>query len=169
LFIFTGTFYLETVTLSIPKFGGMTFSVNKEDKKVAWNLFVETMTRITTQPLPPNSGYLRESLNSLYSLFSTTRTLLKNIQPTKNNQNKTVELFAMQMLNNVLRPFLAYWHPMLSDFEKVNKDKPESEWEYNHQFRRELEKIRLDIIAYSKAFGEIANVPQLDKYYEENS
>jgi len=158
-------FSLEEVKLSIPEFSEMTFRVNNEYRQVAWNLFIETITRIATQPLTLESGSLREALNSLYSLFSSTRDLLKEMRPTSETKGTTVEYFAVSMLNDVLRPFLAKWHPLLTEFESIHGNEPETRWEHNQQFREELEKLRLELIKYTRGFGEIAGVYQLDKYF----
>jgi hypothetical protein len=61
---------LSEITLSIPEFAEMKFAVNAEYRRVAWNLFIETLTRMATQPLGPEDGSLREALTSLYTRFS---------------------------------------------------------------------------------------------------
>jgi SMC interacting uncharacterized protein involved in chromosome segregation len=133
---------------------------------VAWNLFIETITRISTQPLRSDSGHLRESLESLYNLFSTTRNLLKEMKPSAEINGTTVELFAVSMLNDELRPYLSKWHPLLSDFEANNPSKKEVDWELNKQFREELEQLRVRIVKYAYGFGEIAGVANLNKFFE---
>lgn len=157
--------YLEEVKLTIPEFSEMTFKVNNEFRLVAWNLFVETITRIGTQPLDPNTGYLKDALNSLYSLFSTTRELLKQSKPASETNETTVELFAISMLNKVIRPFLSKWYLLLNEFEDAHPEKRENDWEYNQQFRDELDELRIEVLKYARGFGEIAGVEQLDKYF----
>ncbi len=44
-------------------------------------MYVELVTRITVVELKPDEGLLREALNSLYSLFDTTRQILENTDP----------------------------------------------------------------------------------------
>ena len=45
------TLTLSEITLNIPEFAQMKFAINSEYRRVAWKLFVETLTRIATQPL----------------------------------------------------------------------------------------------------------------------
>jgi hypothetical protein len=64
---------LSEMTINFPQLGEMKFAINSEYRRVAWKLFVETLTRISTQPLESEDGSLREALSSLYSLFNATR------------------------------------------------------------------------------------------------
>lgn len=155
---------LSEVKLSIPKFSQFTFLVNAEYRRVAWKLFVETTTRISTQPLGAEEGFLKEALASLYGLFQTTRDLLKGMEPSRDPSDEewSVEMFAISMLNDVLRPFLAKWHPLLSEFEKTGKN--ESEWDGNAACRSELEEVRRELLAYARGFGELAGVANLDYF-----
>jgi hypothetical protein len=65
----SGFLTLSEVTLSLPEFAQMKFVTNLEYRRVAWKLFVETLTRVATQPLGLEDGSLREALTSLYGLF----------------------------------------------------------------------------------------------------
>ena len=159
------TLTLSEITLNIPEFAQMKFAINAEYRRVAWKLFVETLTRIATQPLGSEDGSLREALTSLYSLFSVTRDLLKNMQPSKATSFVTVEMFAVRMLNQEIRPFLSKWHTQLKKFESIHPDKRESEWEENKNCRKELEALRNRLISYTRAFGELAGVKDLDPFF----
>jgi hypothetical protein len=58
---------LETVSLSLPfGIGSMSWKVNTTEKKAAWSLYVELVTRISVQPLALDQGLVREAMNSLY-------------------------------------------------------------------------------------------------------
>lgn len=155
---------LSQVQLSIPQFNSMTFIVNAEYRRVSWKLFVETSTRISTQPLGSEEGFLREALNSLHGIFGTTRELLKVMEPSPGNGGTTVEMFAFDMLNNELRPFLSKWHPQLEAFEEQHQDKDESEWDKNQECRQELEDLRQRLLRYAKGFGELAGVSHLEHF-----
>ena len=67
------------VTLNIPYLGGIrrTWLPNDAEKKAAWELYVELVTRISVVELKNGEGILREALNSLYSIFQTTREILR--------------------------------------------------------------------------------------------
>ncbi len=55
----------------------MEWSPKDEDKAAAWDLYVELLTRIATQPLDPSHGDEMTALDSIYSLFPITREILK--------------------------------------------------------------------------------------------
>lgn len=158
----------KEIHLSIPQFSEMTFVVDDSNRHVAWSLFIETITRITTQPLDTDEGFLREALSSLYGLFQITRDLLKSMEPSKDvSGNKmTVEMFAISMLNDELRPFLAKWHPLLTNFETRFPDKLDSEWDLNSECREELNKLRSQIMDYARGFGELAEVKNLEFFFK---
>jgi hypothetical protein len=55
----------------------MFWKIDTTQKKAAWSLYVELVTRIAVQPLEVDQGLVQEAMNSLYSLFGTTREVLK--------------------------------------------------------------------------------------------
>ncbi len=160
----SGFLTLSEMTLNLPQFGEMKFAINLEYRRVAWRLFVETLTRVSTQPLGIEDGSLREALTSLYSLFSATRELLKNMPPSKPASKVTVEMLAVKMLNQEIRPFLSTWHVRLKKFEATRPGVEESEWSQNEECRKELEALRSRLMNYTKAFGELASVANLSEF-----
>ena len=76
------------------------------DRKAAWDLYIQMVTRITTQPLDPEHGDEKTALDSVYSLFQTTREILIAQGP------DCVEFahIAIVILNQEVRPFTAKWH-----------------------------------------------------------
>ncbi len=89
-----------------PPFLEMEWSPSEPDKDAAWALYIELLTRITTQPLSDTDGDEKVALDSVYSLFPTTREIIKEygrgcIEFTK---------LAVVVLNQVVRPFTAKWH-----------------------------------------------------------
>ena len=156
---------LSEVTINVPEFAEMKFAVNSEYRQVAWKLFVETLTRVATQPLDSESGSLREALTSLNTLFKETRDLLKNMRPSKPTADITVEVFAATMLNREIRPFLSKWHVELQVFEDANKSRPDIYWEQNATCRKELEALRHRLLSYTKAFGELAGLKNTERFF----
>ena len=55
----------------------MEWKPKDEDKSAAWELYIELLTRITTQPLPSEDGVEQTALDSVYSLFPLTREIIK--------------------------------------------------------------------------------------------
>ena len=77
-----------------------------DDRDAAWELYIEMLTRIVTQPLPSESGDEATALDSVYSLFGITREILRR------RGRRTVQFskVAIPVLNQIVRPFTAKWH-----------------------------------------------------------
>jgi hypothetical protein len=162
-------FVLSEVTLSLPEFAEIKFAVNTEYKRVAWRLFIDTLTRVTTQPLGKEDGSLREALTSLHGVFTSTRDLLTNMEPSKPASAPTVEMLAVRMLNHDIRPFLAKRHVQLRAFETANPGAPEASWSENSECRADLERLRDRLIDYTVAFGELAGVKDVHAFFDPNA
>ena len=67
---------LDNVKINL-KFAEAEIRLNTADKDAAWELYIEMLTRIVTQPLPSEDGDEKTALDSVYSLFSTTREILR--------------------------------------------------------------------------------------------
>ena len=84
---------------------------SEEERKAAWEMYVELITRIAVEELKPDEGLLREALDSLYSLFGTTRQILRQYGPSvaqlKGDGKLAFGYLAVAILNRVLRPVLA--------------------------------------------------------------
>ncbi|MEY9961982.1 hypothetical protein ABIA33_000003 [Streptacidiphilus sp. MAP12-16] len=150
---------LTELKITVPQLSELTFVVNNESRQVAWRIYVEVVTRISTQTLADDDGVLREALTSLYGLFATTRDTLKSSRPSvPGKAGQSVEHLAITMLNHVLRPFLAKWHPKLRDFEQQQPGAPESAWPEKQACRSELRRVQSDIAAYALGFANLAGV-----------
>ena len=155
---------LETVSVSLPfGIGSMSWKVDTTQKKAAWSLYVELVTRIAVQPLEVDQGLVREAMNSLYSLFGTTREVLKAAGPDVGASRDSVGGIAIAVLNNGLRPFLAKWHPLLQAWEArrpvgVSPKEHEQSWSEEPKLRSELEVLRGGLEDYAKALAVIAGV-----------
>jgi hypothetical protein len=151
---------LTDISITVPQFSELHFAVTRDSQQVAWKLFVESVTRISTQPLNENIGLLREALTSLYGLFGITRDVLKQAQPsTRAGRDPTVEHLAIAMLNNELRPFLSRWHPALREWETAHPDQPEAMWPHAAECRAELASMQRHLEEYVLGFGRLAGVP----------
>jgi hypothetical protein len=67
--------------------------------------------RVAVVELRPDEGLLREALTSLYSLFATTRAILREHRPVVAQAKYSFGLLAVLILNKVLRPILAKCTP----------------------------------------------------------
>lgn len=162
-FAYSKTVRLTELTVSIPNLTDLTFAVTPSNEGVAWRLFVEASTRVSTQPLDRETGVVREALDSLYGLFQSVREILLQAGPTAGTgSTKTVEHLAIGMLNQQMRPFMAKWHARLAEWERANPDAPESQWPENAQCRAELETMRQGLLQYVEGLGELAGVRHIE-------
>jgi hypothetical protein len=123
---------------------------NDPDRDAAWELYVEMLTRIVTQPLPDDAGDEKAALDSVYQLFPTTRAILRArgrdcIQFTK---------VAVVVLNQIVRPFTAKWHraSLAGAFSDAAKCQ---------EFRAELAELQVDLVNYTRLLAQIAHVEDL--------
>jgi len=159
---YSGSVGLQDVTITIPQLSQLHFIVSPDNRLVAWRLFIETTTRVSTQPLVPDSGNLREALTSLYNLFQEVRTSLKESRPSRSASNgPTVEELGVAMLNLELRPFLARWHPRLAEWEGSHQGEPERSWEGNLQCRAELAELQQRLGRYVTGFAALAGLQSI--------
>jgi hypothetical protein len=147
-----------------------TWEVDEIQQKAAWEIYVELVTRISVQELKPDEGFLREALTSLYSLFATTREILKKYGPSiaiaYQKSDTTLGHISVAVLNKLLRPLLAKWHPLLSDHESrrgknVSILEHERKWECHSELREEINKVRKNMIDYANVLAEVAGVASL--------
>ncbi len=155
---------IKEVSFNLPfSIGGVKFGVDQTQSRAAWSLYVELVTRIAVEPLKPDEGLVREALNSLYSLFGTTREILKEAGPDVGASINSVGGIAIAVLNRGLRPFLAKWHPQLQAYEAkhpphLSPKEYEQQWSEEPQLRSELAELRGKLEQYANALGEIAGV-----------
>jgi hypothetical protein len=154
---------LTEVKVTVPQLTEFTFLVNNDSRQVAWRLFVETVTRISTQPLADDEGLIREALSSLYGLFATTRDTLKAGRPSVAATGaQTVEHLAVTLLNLELRPFLSKWHPRLRAYEMSSPEESEAMWPQAAECRDELREVQQRVQEYALAFARLAAVPDAE-------
>ena len=150
---------LTEVKITVPQVSELTFVVNNDARQAAWKFYIETVTRVSTQPLADDEGLIREALASLYGLFATTRDTLKASRPSVPvSGGQTVEHLAVTMLNHEVRPFLSKWHPRLREFENSSPGTPESAWPDCKACRRELRDVQTNLLGYALGFARLAGV-----------
>ncbi len=132
------------------KFLEMEFNANPEDQEAAWELYVELITRIVTQRLPINDGDEKTALESAYSLFSTTRDVLKR----KGRKCDSFSKIAIVVLNQVVRPFCSRWHKLELQGAFDNEQKCQ-------EFRDELNILQTKMRRYAAMLAEIAQVEDM--------
>lgn len=145
-----------------------TWEPSDVERKAAWELYVELITRVSTVPL--QQGILRESLTSFYSLFGTSREILRKYGPDvaepKPDGQYNLGFLTVALLNFALRPILSYWHPELSAWEATRSPDTsavdhERAWPREPELRTQLEETRLVTMQYAAILGVACGVPDL--------
>ncbi len=153
----------------IGKIAGM-WRPDEKEQSAAWELYVELITRVSVVELQPGEGLLRESLTSLYVIFTTTRDILRTYGPSiarpKGEGEVSFGSLALQVINFSLRPVLATWHPLLIDYEhtrdpSVSAYAHERPWERSAELRQVLSETQHVLRAYAHILAQVADVPQL--------
>ena len=138
---------------------------DEAEKQAAWEIYVELVTRVPITILENGRGLLREALASFYSLFQTTRIILRQFGPFQTHSDaepeRSVSFLAVRMLNLALRPFLSKWHPLLKDYEDrrpmaVGVLEYERQWEQYDKLREEMIALRPTLLDYANALAAIA-------------
>lgn len=128
----------------------MEWAPKEADKSAAWELYIELLTRITTQPLADVHGDEKAALDSVHSLFGVTRQVLK----TNTRECQEFAKIAIVVLNQVVRPFTAKWHRLSQEGAFVN---PVS----CKEFREELRVLQGRLRSYTKMLADMAGVEDL--------
>jgi len=128
----------------------MEWNPQDEDKDAAWELYIELLTRVTTQSLKIDHGDEQSALLSIHSLFDITRNIIKS------NGRNCIEFtkIAVVVLNQVVRPFTARWHgqAIKGAFENADNCK---------QFRVELIELQRLLRIYTNMLADMAGVENL--------
>ncbi|MGJ3252080.1 MAG: hypothetical protein ACFE0J_13250 [Elainellaceae cyanobacterium] len=155
---------LKQVTVSLPfGIGSASWEADSTERHAAWELYIELVTRVAVQSLSADAGTVREAMNSLYSLFGSTREILRKAGPDVGASHDSVGGIAIAVLNNGLRPFLSKWHPLLQEWEAkktpgISPQTHEKAWDQEPVLRSELEVLRGDLEKYANALADIAGV-----------
>lgn len=152
---------LKKVSVNLPfGIGGAEWEADATERKAAWALYVELVTRITVESLQSDRGLLREALNSLYKMFEITRQILREAGPDVGISHNSVGGIAIAVLNQGLRPFLSKWHPLLQEWEaqcppNTSPKEHEKNWSQEPELRQELRLLSKELDEYVKALAEI--------------
>ncbi|MSR59929.1 MAG: hypothetical protein EXS05_20195 [Planctomycetaceae bacterium] len=128
----------------------MEWAPNDRDRDAAWELYVELLTRISTQYLQPEHGDEKTALDSIHSLFGLTRETLKH----HGRHCSEFAKIAIVVLNQVVRPFTSKWHKesLAGAFDKPARCR---------KFRDELSQLQEQLRKYTKMLADMASVEDL--------
>ena len=126
------------------------FKPSDPDRAAAWELYVELLTRVTTQSLAPEDGDEKTALDSVYAVFPLTREILRR----QGSGSGEFAKLAIPVLNQVIRPFTAKWHrdSLAGAFNDASQCQA---------FRSELGMLQIDLGNYTRALAAMAEVEDL--------
>lgn len=149
---FLSKWNMESLTLKT-NFLEMDLTFKDADKDAAWELYIELVTRITTQSLDDNEGDEATALNSIYNIFSLTREIIKKYKRDCIQFSK----IAVIVINQIIRPFTSKWHKIsIQGFNEEN----------SKEFRIELKELQVKLLNYTKMLGDLAGVESCDDLTE---
>jgi len=140
---------MTSLKISAP-FMEMEWNPSEPDKDAAWELYIELLTRITTQPLADTHGDEKTALESVYSMFGLTRFIIK----THGRDCIEFTKIAIIVLNQIVRPFTAKWH-------KISLDNGFQKEEICKKFRVELNSLQKILHQYTRMLSDMAGVEDL--------
>lgn len=160
-----------TVGVNLPVLGIQgEWTPTDAEREAAWELYIEIVTRTTVVDLSDAEGLLCEALESLHSLFDTTRGILRKHGPSvatpATSGQQSFGSIAIALLNNVLRPVLAKWHPALEEYESrrpsgVSVLEHERHWDEAGSLRSALRSVRLVVNEYARILEDVAGIPSI--------
>lgn len=136
--------------------------------RAAWELTVELTTRVPVIPLRDEEGLLEEALLSLANLFGATRMILRQHGPVVAEHRPGELSFAVLaglMLNQVVRPVTAYWHPRLSEYVETrpsgtSRAERESVWPEREQLRHVLRSLGQTLSEFAEYFARASSAQE---------
>lgn len=133
----------------------MEWAPQEADKDAAWDMYIELLTRITTQPLSGDDGLEKTALESIYSIFGITREIIKS----HGRDCVGFARIAIIILNQIIRPFTAKWH-------KLSASGAFDDDSHCVDFRKDLSDLQEKLTNYSIMLSKIAAVEDLTKMEE---
>lgn len=147
---------------------------NRDDLKVAYQLWVELSTRKVGVPIDYDDDVIVEIYESWYQFFGITRELIKDIPPSKLRDGESIQALiqlAIDVLNEGLRPHLTRWQARFRRWYDTELAKPENlliepqdlqkRFPRYAELKEDMERVNSRLIYYRKqmrkfVFGESA-------------
>jgi hypothetical protein len=156
----------KVVEVAVGQVKGYLYPTEAE-RAAAYELLIELSTRTAGAQLASTNGSIRDELDSIAEMFGLTREILRRhgTETVKGGGgNLSLAVVAIRVLNEVFRPVLSRWDPILRDHEdRRATDDPgttaiewERRWERAGQCRIELNTMRSSVRAYIDTLSRIA-------------
>ena len=133
----------------------MEWHPQEADRKAAWELYTELLTRITAETVNPDYADEEAALQSIYSIFPLTRDIIRR----HGRECFEFTKIAVLILNQVIRPFTSKWHKLQLAGALHNMANCKS-------FREELAVLQTKLRNYTKMLSDMAGVEDLTELEE---
>lgn len=130
---------------------------NPREQAGAWDLLVELVTRITVVGLKEDEGRLDAALESYAAIFGAARGALQRHGRTVAAERRGELSFATivaQLLNRVIRPVTAWWHPRVAELDDAQAEK----------LRKTLAELSILLTEYAKVFAQACDATEFVRY-----
>ncbi len=156
--------YIDEVELGIGTNSKVKIKFSREDREIAYKLWVEMSTRKIILPFDEENDVIVEVYDSWYSFFGIARGLLKDIPVEKLNSSKQLISVTDRVLNKCLRPHLTKWQARFRKWYNLqldsNSDLTPQEIQYTYpnynELVKELKAINKNIDYYGEVLKKLA-------------
>ena len=156
--------YIDEVELGIGTNSKVKIKFSREDREIAYKLWVEMSTRKIILPFDEENDVIVEVYDSWYSFFGIARGLLKDIPVEKLNSSKQLISVTDRVLNKCLRPHLTKWQARFRKWYNLQLDSnsdltpQEIQYTYPHynELVNELKAINKNIDYYGEVLKKLA-------------
>lgn len=156
--------YIDEVELGIGTNSKVKIKFSREDREIAYKLWVEMSTRKIILPFDEENDVIVEVYDSWYSFFGIARGLLKDIPVEKLNSSKQLISVTDRVLNKCLRPHLTKWQARFRKWYNLQLDSnsdltpQEIQYTYPHynELVNELKAINKNIDYYGEILKKLA-------------
>ncbi|WP_336156982.1 toll/interleukin-1 receptor domain-containing protein [Amycolatopsis sp. VC5-11] len=143
-------------------------TLDDEVRRTAHRILNEVNSRVALRELPDGEGMLRDALSSLHTLFDRIRQICGDVDPDALRPSTLIRpglaTLTSRLQEDLLRPFLVYWHPRLDNHHDVRPSgigsrDHELAWSLHAQLRSELGKLRLSILEVADELAVLSGNP----------
>ena len=142
--------------------GPITITCDSHQRRAAWRIFFEMVSRIAIRPMDDDLGDDGAALTSLKNLFDECRKIVCGLEDDFVPKTNTVETYTLEMLNSQLAPFLSAWHPKWDSWkrsqEKAGESVDSSQWGEHSNFRNGLRELQDSLRERARDFAKVAGV-----------
>jgi hypothetical protein len=148
------------------------FYPSAAERAAAYELLIELTTRPSSAPLASPDASIGDELRSIDEMFEVTRTILRKhgTEGSKGSAgNISLAVVALRVLNELFRPVLDRWRPLLDEhmLRRPRQDGSVTEldwerrWERAQSCRAELTSMRAATRSYIETLSHIAGTPAI--------